>query len=277
MMLEGKVALITGGGAGIGVSIARRFVAEGAKICISGRRQQKLDEVARSLPEGSVATCAGDVSDYDDAKQMVAATLELGGKVDVLVNNAAIDPGGTVVDVDPAIWHRVLEINLTGPFYTMRAAIPHMIEAGGGSIINISSLGGVRCLPNMAPYCTSKAGLIMLTQQAALDYGPAKIRCNAVCPGPTRTEMTEHSLSPMAESMGVDIDGVFGKLTCSIPLRRAASPDEMAGICAFLASDDASFITGTAVLVDGGGAIVDPCGAALSGTGAKWGVTGLRE
>jgi meso-butanediol dehydrogenase/(S,S)-butanediol dehydrogenase/diacetyl reductase len=277
MMLEGKVALITGGGAGIGVAIAERFVTEGAKVCISGRRQEKLDEVARSLPEGTVATCAGDVSDFEDVKRMVAATLELEGRVDVLVNNAAIDPGGTVVDVDLEVWHKVLEINLTGPFYTMRAVIPQMIEAGGGSIINISSLGGLRCLPNMAPYCTSKAGLIMLTQQAALDFGPANVRCNAVCPGPTRTEMTEHSLSPMAECMGVDMDGVFGKLTCSLPLRRAASPQEMAGICAFLASDDASFITGTAILVDGGGAIVDPCGAALSDTGAKWGVAGLRQ
>jgi meso-butanediol dehydrogenase/(S,S)-butanediol dehydrogenase/diacetyl reductase len=276
MMLEGKVALITGGGAGLGAAIAQRFVAEGAKICISGRRQEKLDEVARALPSGTVITCAGDVSDYEDAKRMVDTALEFGGKLDVLVNNAAIDPGGTVVDLDPAVWHKVLETNLTGPFYTMKFAIPHMINAGGGSVINISSLGGMRCLPNMAPYCTSKAGLIMLTQQAALDFGPAKVRCNAVCPGPTRTEMIEHSLSPMAEAMGVDLDGVFGKLTATLPLRRAGSPDEVSGLCAFLASDDAMYITGTAILVDGGAAIVDPCGAALSSTGAKWGV-GLRE
>ena len=210
MMLQGKVALITGGGTGIGAAIARRFVAEGARICISGRHQEKLEEMARSLPQGAVVPCAGDVSSFEDVERMVETTLEFGGKLDALVNNSAIDPGGTVVDLDPEIWHKVLDVNLTGPFYTMKAAIPHMIAAGGGSIINVSSLGGVRCLPSMAAYCTTKAGLIMLTQQAALDFGQARIRCNAVCPGPTRTEMLEHSLSPMAQAMGVDVDGQEG-------------------------------------------------------------------
>jgi meso-butanediol dehydrogenase/(S,S)-butanediol dehydrogenase/diacetyl reductase len=276
MMMEGKVALITGGGAGIGVSLAERFVAEGAKVCISGRRREKLEEVARSLPKGKVAVCAGDVAVLEDAKRMVESTREFGGKIDVLVNNAAIDPGGTVVDLDPDVWHKVQETNLTGPFYTMKFAIPLMIEAGGGSIINISSLAGVRCLPSMAAYCSSKAGLVMLTQQVALDFGPAKVRCNAVLPGPTRTVMLEHSLTPMAEAMGVDVDGVFDKLTSSLPLRRAATCDEVAGICAFLASDDSSFITAAAIMVDGGAAVVDPCGAALSSTGATWGVAEKR-
>ncbi|OFW56739.1 MAG: hypothetical protein A2133_12205 [Actinobacteria bacterium RBG_16_64_13] len=271
MRLEGKVALITGGGAGIGTALARRFVAEGAKVCISGRRQEKLDEVARSLPKGSVVTCAGDVSKLDDAKRMVDVTVEFGGKIDVLVNNAGIDPGGTVVSLDPEVWHQVLETNLTGPFYTMKCAIPHMIAGGGGSIINISSLASVRCLPNMAAYCSAKAGLNMLTQQAALDFGPAGVRCNAVLPGPVRTEMTEHSLASMADAMGTDINGVFSKLTSSLPLRRASAPDEISGLCVFLASDDSRYITATAILADGGAAIVDPCGAALSSTGATWG------
>jgi meso-butanediol dehydrogenase / (S,S)-butanediol dehydrogenase / diacetyl reductase len=271
MMLEGKVALITGGGVGIGVAIAERFVAEGARICVTGRRQEKLDEVVRSLPKGAVGTCAGDVSVLEDAKRMVDAAVAFGDRLDILVNNAGVDRGGLIVDLDPKIWHEVIETNLTGPFYLMKYAIPHMIEAGGGSIINMASLAGVRCLPNMAAYCSAKAGLIMLTQQAALDYGPAKIRCNAVLPGPTRTKMLETSMIPMAEAMGVDVDGVFGKLTQFLPLRRAASTTEVAGICAFLASDDAAFITATAILVDGGAAIVDPCGAALSSTGATWG------
>jgi meso-butanediol dehydrogenase/(S,S)-butanediol dehydrogenase/diacetyl reductase len=271
MMLEGKVALITGGGAGIGVAIAQRFVAEGAKVCISGRRQEKLDEVARSLPKGTVATCAGDVTVYEEDKRMVDAAVEFGGKLDVLVNNAGIDQGGLIVDLDPKVWHDVIETNLTGPFYLMKFAIPHMIKNGGGSIINIASLAGVRCLPNMAAYCSAKAGLIMLTQQAALDYGRAKIRCNAVLPGPVRTEMVENSMIPMAKAMGVEVDGVFEKLTSFLPLHRIASTDEVAGICAFLSSDDASFITATAILVDGGAAIVDPCGAALGSTGATWG------
>jgi meso-butanediol dehydrogenase/(S,S)-butanediol dehydrogenase/diacetyl reductase len=276
MMLEGKVALITGGGAGIGLFLARRFVAEGAKVCISGRRQAKLDEVVGSLPKDAVTTCAGDVSKLEDARRMVEATVEFGGRLDVLVNNAGIDPGGTVVSLDPDVWHQVLETNLTGPFYTMKFAIPHMIAGGGGSIINISSLAGVRCLPNMVAYCSAKAGLNMLTQQAALDFGPDRIRCNAVLPGPVRTEMSEHSTASMAEAMGTDVDGVFAKLTSSVPLRRPATPDEISGICVFLASDDSKFVTATAILVDGGAAIVDPCGAALSSTGAKWGA-GLRE
>lgn len=271
MMLKGKVALITGGGVGIGLAIAERFVAEGAKICITGRRQEVLAGVARSLPDGMVATCSGDVMVYEDTKRMVDAAVAFGGKLDILVNNAGVDKGDVIVDLDPAVWHEVLETNLTGPFYLMKFALPHMIAAGGGSIINMASLAGVRCIPNMAAYCSAKAGLIMLTQQAALDYGPHGIRCNAVLPGPVRTKMLETSMIPMAEAMGVDVDGVFDKLTSFLPLRRAATTAEVAGICAFLASDDAAFISATAILVDGGAAIVDPCGAALSSTGASWG------
>src|SRR4030042_4721126 len=178
MKLDGKVALITGAGTGIGFAIAQRFVADGARICISGRRQEKLDEVIHSLPLGTAVSCTGDVTRLEDAKQMVETALGITGKLDVLVNNAAIDPGGTtVVDIDPELWHRVLDTNLTGPMFLMKTSIPHMIKGGGGSIINVASLGGLRCLPGMPAYCTSKAGLIMLTKQGALDFGTAKIRC----------------------------------------------------------------------------------------------------
>jgi len=267
MKLDGKVALITGAGSGIGAAIAERFVADGAKVCITGRRQEKLDEVARSLPEGNVVTCAGDVTRIEDAERMVETALTFTGDLDVLVNNAAIDTGGrTVVDLDPELWHSVLEINLTGPMYLMKMAIPHMVEAGGGSIINIASLGGLRCLPGMPAYCSSKAGLIMLTKQVALDFGPANIRCNVVCPGGTRTEMLENSLSP------TDIDDVFQRISSMVPLRRTATPSEITGICSYLASDDSMFMTGSVLLLDGGAAIVDVSGAALSNVGVKWGV-----
>jgi meso-butanediol dehydrogenase/(S,S)-butanediol dehydrogenase/diacetyl reductase len=273
MKLDGKVALITGAGTGIGTAIAERFVADGARICITGRRQEKLDEVAQSLPEGTVVTCAGDVTKFEDAKRMVETALGFTGKLDVLVNNAAIDPGGTtVVDVDPDLWHRVLETNLTGPMYLMKASIPYMIKGGGGSIINIASLGGLRCLPGMPAYCSSKAGLIMLTKQVALDFGPAKIRCNAVCPGGTRTEMLEKSLGPLAEVLGTDLDGVFTCVSSMVPLRRTANPTEITGICSYLASDDSTFMTGSVLLIDGGAAIVDVAGAALTNAGVKWGV-----
>ncbi|OGO16488.1 MAG: hypothetical protein A2Y93_12070 [Chloroflexi bacterium RBG_13_68_17] len=273
MRLDGKVALITGAGTGIGTAIAQRFVADGARLCITGRRQEMLDRVAQSLPAGAAVTCAGDVTKYADAVRMVETALGLTGRLDVLLNNAAIDPGGTtVVDIDPDLWHRVLETNLTGPMYLMKASIPHMIKAGGGSIINIASLGGLRCLPGMPAYCSSKAGLIMLTQQVALDFGPAGIRCNAVCPGGTRTAMLENSLRPLADAIGTDLDGVFARISANVPLRRTASPTEITGICSYLASDDSTFMTGAVLLVDGGAAIVDVAGAALTDVGVKWGV-----
>jgi len=273
MKLKGKIALITGGGTGIGNAIAKRFVGEGAKICISGRRQEILDKVARSLPAGTVVTCPGDVTKYKDVEQMVETALKFGGRLDVVVNNAGIDPGGTVVDVDVELWRQVIEINLTGPFLVMKAAIPHMIKSGGGSVINISSLGGLRCLPGMAAYCSSKAGLIMLTKQAALDYGPFKVRCNAVCPGATRTAMLEEALSPLAKTLNTDVDGVFARISSNVPLHRVATPDEISGVCIYLASDDSSFMTGSALLIDGGAAIVDVSGASLSSAGINWGVT----
>jgi meso-butanediol dehydrogenase/(S,S)-butanediol dehydrogenase/diacetyl reductase len=271
--LDGKVALITGAGTGIGAAIAKRFVADGAKICIGGRRQAMLDKVAQSLPAGKVLRCAGDVTRLKDVERMVETALVFTGKLDVLVNNAAIDRGGTtVVDIEPETWHAVLETNLTGPLYLMKVSIPRMIEAGGGSIINIASLGGLRCLPGMPAYCASKAGLIMLTKQVALDFGPDKIRCNAVCPGGTRTEMLETSLSPLAEALGTDLDGVFASISSMVPLRRTAAPGEIAGLCSYLASDDSTFMTGSVLLIDGGAAIVDVSGAALTNVGVKWGV-----
>jgi NAD(P)-dependent dehydrogenase (short-subunit alcohol dehydrogenase family) len=262
MQLKGKVALITGGGTGIGTAIAKRFVAEGAKICITGRRQQMLEDVARSLPAGTTTTCSGDVSKYEDAQRMVEATITFGGKIDILVNNAGIDPGGTVVDIDPEVWRKVLDINLTGPFFLMKASIPHMIKAGAGSIINIASA-----------YCSSKAGLIMLTQQTATDYGPFRVRCNVVCPGGVRTAMIENSLSPLAKSLGKTVDGVLDLVSSGMPLRRFALPDEIPGVCVYLASDDSTFMTGSVLLIDGGAANVDVAGAALTMSGVNWGVT----
>jgi meso-butanediol dehydrogenase/(S,S)-butanediol dehydrogenase/diacetyl reductase len=272
MRLDGKVALITGGGTGIGTAIAERFVAEGAKVCITGRRQEMLDKVAQSLPAGTVATCSGDVTKYEDVVRMVETALTFGGRLDVLVNNAAIDPGGTVTDIDPDVWRKVIDVNLTGPFLMMKASIPHMIKCGGGSVITISSLGGLRCLPGMPAYCSSKAGVIMLTQQASLDYGPFKVRCNVVCPGATRTKMIEEALGPLAQALSTDVDGVFALISSNVPLRRVAAPDEISGICTYLASDDSSFMTGSVLLIDGGAAVVDVSGAALSSAGVKWGV-----
>lgn len=264
MKLKGKTALITGGGSGIGAAITERFVAEGAKVCITGRRKEKLEQEAAAFSSKSVVTCPGDVSIYDDVKRMVAVAAAFGDRIDVLVNNAASDVMGPITELDPDDWRRVLEINLTGPFLLMRETIPHMISNGGGSVINIASIGGLRCMPGAPAYGTSKAGLIFLTQQAALEYGPFKVRCNAVCPGATRTEMLEEAVSGVAKGMGTDVDGILARFSSHVPLRRVSEPAEMAGVCTFLASDDSSFMTGAVLVVDGGATIVDIAGASIS-------------
>jgi NAD(P)-dependent dehydrogenase (short-subunit alcohol dehydrogenase family) len=263
MKLEGKAALVTGGGTGIGTAIVERFVKEGAKVCISGRRQEMLDKVAQSLPSGTITTCTGDTSKDEDAARMVETTVSFGGKIDVLVNNAAISTNGSVADVDPALWRETIAINLTGPFLTMRAAIPHMIENGGGSIINIASVGGVRCLPFMPAYCASKAGLIHLTKQTAFDYGTKNIRCNAVCPGGIKTAMVEKEFGQFGEMLGIEPEKYFEVISESLPLKRFGEPSEIAGMCTYLASDDASFTTGAAMLVDAGTAVIDAVGASI--------------
>jgi len=267
MRLSGKVALVTGGGTGIGAAIARRFVADGAKVCIAGRRRETLDQVAASLPSDSVAVCPGDVSRYTDVERMVQTALALGGRLNVLVNNAGMDqdPPANVVDIDPALWHRVIAVNLTGPFFTMKASIPHMIRDGGGSIINVASVGGIRSIPNMPAYVSSKGGLVMLTQQVALDFGPSRIRCNVICPGGVRTAMIEGAMRHFTKRLGAaDLEGVFAYFTRDVPLRRVAAPDEIGGVCSFLASDDASYVTGVVLPADGGTAIVDISGAAIN-------------
>jgi NAD(P)-dependent dehydrogenase (short-subunit alcohol dehydrogenase family) len=272
MNLEGKVALVTGGGTGIGTAIVERFVQEGAKVCISGRRQEMLDKVAQSLPSGKIATCSGDTSKQEDAKRMVAETVSFGGKIDVLVNNAGISTNGPVADLDLELWNETIAINLTGPFLLMKSAIPHMLENGGGSIINIASVGGKRCLPAMPAYCSSKAGLIMLTQQAALDYGPHNIRCNAVCPGGIKTAMVAKEFGQHGEKLGMDHDSFFKIISSPLPLKRFGEPREIAGMCTYLASDDSSFTTGAAILVDAGTAVVDVLGSAIMGALERGGI-----
>jgi meso-butanediol dehydrogenase / (S,S)-butanediol dehydrogenase / diacetyl reductase len=271
MRLDGKTALVTGGGSGIGRAVAEVFVAEGANVCISGRRSSALDSVAATLPSDRVATCPGDVAKTEDAALMVETALRFTGKLDILVNNAGIDPAGTVVDLDPDLWRRVIETNLTGPFLMMKHAIPHMITAGRGSIVNVASLAGIRCLPGMPAYCSSKGGLIMLTKQVALDFGYANIRCNVVCPGATRTTMMENSLIPASKAMGTDVDGVLALISSNMPLHRVSSPEEIARVCLCLASDDMSFVTGAAIVADGGAHVVDVNGTTLSSVGLTWG------
>ena len=257
MKLEGKIALITGGGTGIGAEITKRFIDEGAKVCIAGIEQETLDEVAGALPAGSVLTYEGDVSNPEDVKGMISTVLKFNGKLDVLVNNAGIGISGNVVTTSLADWHKILNVNLTGPFLLMKESIPLMQKAGRGSIINISSVAGIRSAPDRTGYCVSKAALIMLTQQTALEFGPYNIRCNAICPGATRTRQLEMGIDLMRKSLNMDFESALAVFTRNTPLRRTGNPGEIASICCFLASDDSSFMTGAVLVADGGATIVD--------------------
>lgn len=271
MQLEGRVALVTGGGTGIGAGVVERFVAEGAKVLISGRRKEMLEKVAASLPAGSVKIFVGDVSEEGNAERMVEAAMAIDGRLDILVNNAATEYNSPVVDMDPAKWRQMLEVNLTGPFLMMKAAIPKMIQAGGGSIINVASLAGVVAVPGGPAYCATKAGVIHLTKQVAFDYGKDNVRCNVICPGPVRTTMLESNFIPLAKHLNTDMDGVFDLVRENVPLRRIADPADIAGVFVFLAGDDSNFMTGSTILVDGGVHFVDSFAAGIGHYGASWG------
>ncbi len=264
MSLKGKIALITGGGSGIGAATAKRFAAEGARVCISDINPASLKETAAELPAKSVKTCLGDVSQLSDVERMVETALQFGGKIDVLVNSAGIDPTDRGARVDLELWNKIININLTGPHLTMKTVVPHMIKAGGGSIINISSLSGIRFIAGRAAYTASKGGLIALTQAAAVEYGPLKVRCNVICPGAIKTPLFENNTNPMAKMLGQDPEWVFNKFTSFSPLRRIGLPEEIAGVCYFLACDDSSLMTGGVLIADGGTHLVDANGAAMS-------------
>ena len=269
--LEAKVALVTGGGTGIGAAIAKAFIAEGAKVFIIGRRREKLEEFAAGFPADCISFYAGDIRKLQDAEAMVNATVAKFGKLNILVNNAGIDPAGTVTDMPVQQWHDIIDTNLTGMFYMTRFAIPKMIEQGGGSIINIASLAGVRAIPAMPAYSTSKAGIHGFTQAVALDYGDKGIRVNMISPGATATDMLKNSMQGVAKAQNTDIYGAFKFLTRFIPIKHAAEPDEIAPAAVFFASDESRYVTGQNLLVDGGATTVDPCGTALSTLGKTWG------
>jgi meso-butanediol dehydrogenase / (S,S)-butanediol dehydrogenase / diacetyl reductase len=251
MRLQGKVALITGGGTGIGAAVAEAFVNEGAKVCITGRRREVLEEFAKRFP-GQVAICAADVSDFQEIPRMVETAAAFGGRLDVVVNNAAMGGPKTAVDTDLDVWQRVVNTNLTGPFLVLKYAIPHMIKAGGGSIINVASVGAIRGLPFAAAYCSTKAGLLGLSRQVAIDYGPQKIRSNVVLPGAFRSEMFDRRLVETASVAGVSVEERLKTMAAPSPLKRIAFPSEIAGLFVYLASDESSYTTAAEFVCDAG-------------------------
>jgi meso-butanediol dehydrogenase/(S,S)-butanediol dehydrogenase/diacetyl reductase len=254
MRLEGKVAVITGGGTGIGAATARRFAEEGAKIVVTGRRLEPLEAVAKET--GGLAV-AGDVADEEHARDAVGEAVETFGGVDVLVANAGLGFGGAVGDVEDERWARTLDVNLTGAFRFVRAAIPAMLERGGGSIVLVSSVSALVTGTDSAAYATSKAAMLGLTRSVAVDYGPRGIRANALCPGWVRTPMGDESMQSLAAERGLELDEAYRLATARIPLRRPATAEEIAACCLFLASDESSIVTGTVLVADGGGLTVD--------------------
>jgi NAD(P)-dependent dehydrogenase (short-subunit alcohol dehydrogenase family) len=249
-----RAAIVTGGGTGIGAAIARRLAAEGLAVCVTGRRREPLDEVAAET--GALAVVA-DTADQDAVAEAVKAATEAFGRLDLLVCNAGIAAGGTVEEQTPEGWDAVLRTNLTGAFLSCRAALPELVKTKG-SIVTISSDSGLRAAPASAAYCTAKAGLIMLTQCIALDYGPLGVRANCICPGWVRTPMADAEMDELAESRETDREGAYGLVAGPVPLRRPGNPEEIASAVAWLASDEAGFTTGAVIAIDGGNTVVDP-------------------
>jgi NAD(P)-dependent dehydrogenase (short-subunit alcohol dehydrogenase family) len=248
-----RVALVTGGGTGIGAAIARRLAADGYTVTLTGRRRGPIEKVAAEIDGHAVVA---DTRAAADADRAVRETVDRDGGLDALVCNAGIGGGGSLRDLDPATWDDVLRTNLTGAFLMCRAAIDHLAERRG-AIVTVSSAAGLRASPESLAYCSSKAALQMLTQCLAVDHGPEGVRVNCVAPGWVRTPMADGEMETLGERLGLGRDGAYDACTADIPLRRAATAEEVAGTVAWLLSDDASYVNGAILPVDGGHTPVD--------------------
>lgn len=246
--LQGKVAIITGASSGIGRETAKLFAAEGARVVVGARRADALRSLVHEIGEGSAVALAGDVRSEDYAKALVATAIERFGRLDLAFNNAGtLGEMGPTASVSASGWNETLETNLTSAFYAAKHQAPAMIAAGGGSLIFTSTFIGYTVgFPGAAAYAASKAGLIGLTQALAAEYGAQGVRVNAILPGAVDT--------PMYRGMN-DTAQAQAFVTGLHALKRIAQPAELARSVLYLASDDASFVTGTAMLVDGGASI----------------------
>jgi meso-butanediol dehydrogenase/(S,S)-butanediol dehydrogenase/diacetyl reductase len=251
--MAGQVALVTGGGTGIGAAVARRFAAAGARVAIVGRRLQVLEGVAREIDGLAIQ---GDVGDYESCCDAVAQTLAEFGRLDMLVASAGVEHFGSATEISLDAWREVQKTNVDGVLFAARAAIDPL-KVRGGAIVVVASVASLAGAPHYVGYLTSKAALLGLTRSLAFDYGPDRIRVNAICPGWVRTEMTDRALQYIADKKGITLDEMLRRVTSRYPLRRMAQPDEIAASIEYLASDQASFVTGSVHVVDGGGAIVD--------------------
>ena len=243
--LDNKVALVTGGASGIGLACAKRFASEGAAVVgLDLNRGERWQEVEK-LTEQSLFVEA-DVTDLEALQSAVASTVERFGSLDVLVTSAGIGDAGPVHMVEEAAWRRVIGINLDGTFLSIKAVLPQMMEQRSGSIVTIASCEGVLGTEGGSSYNASKAGVVNLSRNVAIDYGRLGIRCNALCPGFIETPMFDQV---MGLEMMEDVKEDIRKQT---KLGRFGKPEEMAAVACFLGSEDASFVTGQAIVADGG-------------------------
>ncbi len=244
--LENKVAIITGGGSGIGAATARLFGAEGCRVVVVDKRRDAAETTTQAICElgGMAITAEADVTQAHDVQGMINAALQTFGRLDILFNNAGIGVQGDVVDMPEDVWDRVIDLNLTGVFLGCKYAIPKMIEQGGGSIINTASIMGLVGGSLSAVYPATKGGVVLLTRHAALDYAKHNIRVNCICPG--------HIETPLLQRLFDNEPDKREELLRNYPIGRLGQPQEIAEGTLFLASDEASFVTGTTLVIDGG-------------------------
>ena len=250
MLLKDKVALITGAGSGIGRASALRFAREGAKLMIADVRAESASNTAAEIEKagGIAKSVSVDVRVAAEVERMVDETVRAFGRLDILFNNAGVFVPKTVVDTTEEEWDWVIDVCLKGVFFGCKYAIPHMIKQGGGVIINTASGAGIEGVPNLGAYQAAKGGVVIMSKGIALDFARHNIRCVSICPGVIETPIAENCNTVPAGASSL----VWERTGNMHPLGRNGKPEEVGALAAFLASDEAGFITGVAVPIDGG-------------------------
>jgi 3-hydroxybutyrate dehydrogenase len=250
-MLNGKTALITGGGRGIGRAIALSFARAGARVAVAARTAEQVKQVANEIGRDAIALVC-DVSDPESVTRMFTEMREQFGHADILVNNAGIAESATLVNTTDELWHRLLSVNLSGTFYCTRAALPAMLKNGWGRVINVASIAGKTGAPYIAAYSASKHGVMGLTRSIALEVGTTGITVNAICPGYVDTEMVSRGVEQITTKTGRTAEEALDSLRKMSPQNRLVTPEEVAAVALLLASDEGRGINGQGINVDGG-------------------------